>query len=126
MTMFKRTLIALAVAMAAITVPAVPSAQAQEIEVSGPLAGAPAVIGLRIYREMRFQIQLHSSMTLQDEFSRAVMGGGQLMFHPTDWLGLGVGAPPGERPEAPGSPREARAVQAARAAVAEGCAELVA
>src|SRR5438045_3744961 len=65
-------------------------AHAQEIEVKGPLAGAPAVIGLRVYREMRFQIQLHSTMTLQDEYSRSILGGGQLMFHPTDWLGIGV------------------------------------
>jgi outer membrane beta-barrel protein len=90
MTMFKRSLLALTVAAATLALPAVPRAQAQEIEVKGPLAGAPAVIGLRVYREMRFQIQLHSAITLQDEFSRAVLGGGQLMFHPTDWLGLGV------------------------------------
>ncbi|MDD9932585.1 MAG: hypothetical protein OXT09_03230 [Myxococcales bacterium] len=88
--MFKRSLVALAVTAATLALPAAPKAQAQEIEVKGPLAGAPAVIGLRIYREMRFQIQLHSSITLQDEFNRAVLGGGQLMFHPTDWLGLGV------------------------------------
>jgi len=62
---------------------------AQEIQVKGPLAGAPAVIGLRIYREMRFQLQLQGSMTLTDEYSRAVLVGGQLMFHPTDWLGIG-------------------------------------
>jgi hypothetical protein len=67
-----------------------PRASAQDIEVKGPLAGAPAVIGLRNYREMRFQVQLHSSITLQDEYSRPIMLGGQLMFHPTDWLGIGV------------------------------------
>ena len=39
-------------------------ASAQEIEVRGPLAGAPAVIGMRVYREMRFQLQLQASMTL--------------------------------------------------------------
>jgi outer membrane beta-barrel protein len=70
--------------------PATPRATAQDIEVEGPLAGAPAVIGLRIYREMRFQIQLQGTMTLNDEFSRAILAGGQLMFHPTDWLGIGV------------------------------------
>lgn len=70
--------------------PAAPRASAQDIQVEGPLAGAPAVIGLRIYREMRLQIQLHGTMTLQDEFSRTVLGGGQLMFHPTDWLGIGI------------------------------------
>jgi len=69
---------------------AAPQAYAQEIEVEGPLAGAPAVIGLRVYREMRFQIQLQTSMTLQDEYSRAILVGGQLMFHPTDWLGIGA------------------------------------
>jgi hypothetical protein len=67
-------------------------ARAQEVQVQGPLAGAPAVIGLRVYREMRFSIQLHAAMSLQDEFSRAIMPGAQLMFHPTDWLGIGVWA----------------------------------
>jgi hypothetical protein len=66
------------------------AAQAQEVSVEGPLAGAPAVIGLRVYRQMRFQIQLHGTMTLEDEYSRAIMPGGQLMFHPTDWLGIGI------------------------------------
>lgn len=65
-------------------------AQAQEVSVEGPLAGAPAVIGLRVYRQMRFQIQLQGTMTLEDEYSRAIMPGGQLMFHPTDWLGIGI------------------------------------
>jgi hypothetical protein len=67
-----------------------PTAHAQEVEVQGPLAGAPAVVGLRIYRAMRFQVQLHAAMTLQDEFSRTILPGGQLMFHPTDWLGIGI------------------------------------
>jgi outer membrane beta-barrel protein len=39
---------------------------------------------------MRLQIQLHTAMTLQDEFSRSFLPGGQLMFHPTDWLGIGI------------------------------------
>jgi hypothetical protein len=82
--------ITFAVALIGVIAPISPPAQAQEIEVSGPLAGAPAVIGLRVYREMRFQIQAHSTLTLQDEYTRAVMFGGQLMFHPTDWLGIGV------------------------------------
>lgn len=87
----ERRLTLAAVLVAALCAPvALPRAQAQEIEVSGPLAGAPAVIGLRAYREMRFQIQAHTSMTLQDEFSRSLLVGGQLMFHPTDWLGIGA------------------------------------
>jgi hypothetical protein len=90
MSTAKRLVITLAVALSSAAAPLAPAAHAQEIEVSGPLAGAPAVIGLRIYREMRFQVQLHSSITLQDEYSRAIMFGGQLMFHPTDWLGIGA------------------------------------
>jgi outer membrane beta-barrel protein len=70
--------------------PVAPRAHAQDLQVEGPLAGAPAVIGLRIYREMRFQAQLQGTMTLNDEFSRSILVGGQLMFHPTDWLGIGV------------------------------------
>jgi len=65
-------------------------AHAQEVQVEGPLAGAPAVIGLRVYREMRFQIQLQMTASLEDEYSRALIPGGQLMFHPTDWLAFGI------------------------------------
>jgi hypothetical protein len=80
-------LLALAVSLPTL-VPA--TAHAQEIAVEGPLAGAPAVIGLRDYRRMRLQIQLQASITLEDEYSRAIIGGGQLMFHPVDWLGIGI------------------------------------
>lgn len=66
------------------------SARAQEVEVEGPLAGAPAVIGLRDYRQFRLQLQLHAAVTLEDEYSRAILAGGQLMFHFVDWLGIGV------------------------------------
>jgi len=65
-------------------------ARAQEVEVQGPLADAPAVIGLRVYRESRFQVQFHTGMTLQDEYSRSYLLGGQVQYHLTDWLGLGV------------------------------------
>ena len=65
-------------------------ARAQEVKITGPLAGAPAVMKLRLYRETRFQIKANASMTLQDEFSRALLVGGQLAFHLTDWLGIGV------------------------------------
>lgn len=77
-----------ALALFATSTPTV--AAAQDIDVSGPLAGAPAVMRMRVYREGRFQVQLHSSMTLQDEFTRAVLVGGQLNYHLTDWLGIGV------------------------------------
>lgn len=84
------TLIAATLAFAGVEPHFAGKAAAQEVQVQGPLAGAPAVVGLRIYRALRFSIQLHTAMTLQDEFSRAFLPGGQLMFHPTDWLGIGV------------------------------------
>ena len=65
-------------------------AQAQEVKITGPLAGAPAVMKLRLYREGRFQIKLNGSYTLQDEFTRSLLLGGQFAFHLTDWLGIGV------------------------------------
>jgi outer membrane beta-barrel protein len=86
----KRFVITLVVALFGLAGLRAPSAHAQEVQVKGPLAGAPAVIGMRVYREMRFQIQLQTTMTLQDEYSRTVLFGGQLMFHPTDWLGIGI------------------------------------
>jgi hypothetical protein len=86
----KRLMVTSAVALLSLAALRAPTAHAQEIQVKGPLAGAPAVIGMRVYREMRFQVQLHATMTLQDEYSRTILGGGQLMFHPTDWLGVGI------------------------------------
>lgn len=86
----KRFVIALAMLVSAETLACAPRAQAQEIEVEGPLAGAPAVIGMRVYRELRLQIQAHWTTTLTDEFTRTMLAGGQLMFHPFDWLGIGV------------------------------------
>lgn len=67
-----------------------PRATAQELDVSGPLAGAPAVMRMRIYREGRFHLQPFAAMTLQDEYTRAVILGAQLTYHFTDWLGVGV------------------------------------
>lgn len=89
-TMKRSALTGLTITAVLLTLGLSRSASAQEVQVEGPLAGAPAVIGLRIYRQMRFQIQLHGTMTLQDEFSRTILPGAQLMFHPTDWLGIGV------------------------------------
>lgn len=90
MSTMKRFALTLTMIVAALACAGESTARAQEVQVQGPLAGAPAVVGLRIYREMRFTVQLHCAMTLQDEFSRAFLPGGQLMFHPTDWLGIGV------------------------------------
>jgi outer membrane beta-barrel protein len=65
-----------------------PRAQAQDVEITGPLAGAPAVRRMRIYRDGRFQLQPVFGFTLNDEFARTMLAGVQIGYHFTDWLGL--------------------------------------
>jgi len=65
-----------------------PSAKAQEIQLTGPLAGAPAVKKLRRYREGRFQLAPEASFTLLDEYRRAIMPGIHANYNITDWLAL--------------------------------------
>jgi outer membrane beta-barrel protein len=64
------------------------NAEAQDVQVTGPLAGAPAVRHMRIYREGRFQLQPTLGFTLNDEFVRSMMVGVQAGYHFTDWLGI--------------------------------------
>lgn len=66
------------------------TASAQEIQLTGPLAGAPAVRQLRWYRNKRFEIAPTFSFTLLDEYKRNFLVGARLQYHFTDWLGLGV------------------------------------
>ena len=63
-------------------------AEAQEVQVTGPLAGAPAVRKMRIYRAGRFQFQPEFGATLVDEFTRTMFFGAQIGYHFTDWLGI--------------------------------------
>lgn len=67
-----------------------PGASAQEIQITGPLAGAPACRHCRIYRQGRTQLQPFVGFTLQDEFSRTMLMGAQVTYHLTDWLGVGA------------------------------------
>ena len=66
------------------------TANAQEIQLTGPLAGAPAVRQLRLHRAGRFEVSLGSSFTLLDQYLHTAMPGGTLTYHFTDWLGVGV------------------------------------
>lgn len=66
------------------------SAEAQEIQLTGPLAGAPAVRQLRLHRKGRVEIAVGSSFTLLDEYQRTILPGLRVSWHPTDWFGLGV------------------------------------
>jgi hypothetical protein len=65
-------------------------AQAQEIQLTGPLAGAPAVRKLRLHRQGRFEIAPSVSFTLLDQYERTIMPGAKLTYHFTDWLGVGL------------------------------------
>lgn len=65
------------------------SVQAQEILVTGPLAGAPAVRKLRLYREGRFELAPSVSFTILDEYQRTILIGAKLNYNLTDWLAIG-------------------------------------
>jgi hypothetical protein len=65
-------------------------ANAQEIQLTGPLAGAPAVRKLRLHRAGRFEVGLGSSFSLLDQYLRTIMPGATLTYHVTDWIGFGV------------------------------------
>jgi hypothetical protein len=80
----------LAVLAAGTALVATASAEAQEIQLTGPLAGAPAVRQLRLHRKGRVEIAAGASFTLLDEYQRTILPGLRVSWHPTDWLGFGV------------------------------------
>jgi len=80
----------LAAAVAALALGYAPSVSAQEVQITGPLAGAPAVRRLRIYRQGRFEITPQAAFTLTDEYSRTIGFGASATYHFTDWLGIGA------------------------------------
>ena len=65
------------------------TAQAQEILMSGPLAGAPAVRKLRLYREGRVELAPSVSFSLLDEYQRTIFAGATLNYNITDWIAIG-------------------------------------
>jgi hypothetical protein len=65
-------------------------AEAQEIQLTGPLAGAPAVRKLRLHRQGRVEVSPGVSFTLLDQYLRTIMFGGSATYHFTDWIGAGV------------------------------------
>jgi hypothetical protein len=65
------------------------SATAQEIQLTGPLAGAAAVRQMRLHRQGRFEIAPTVSFTLLDEYQRTILAGARLNYNITDWLAIG-------------------------------------
>jgi hypothetical protein len=83
-----RILAAAAVGAAAVFASA--PADAQEILLTGPLAGAPAVRRLRLHREGRFEVSPGVAFSLLDEYQRSIIPGLRITYHPFDWLGFGL------------------------------------
>lgn len=65
-------------------------ARAQEIQLTGPLAGAPAVRQLRLHREGRIEIAPTVSFTLLDEYQRTILAGARINYNLTDWFAVGL------------------------------------
>lgn len=80
------TILAAALALFAFT----ETAQAQQILLTGPLAGAPAVRKLRLHRQGRFEVAPEVTFTLLDEYQRTILLGARLNYNFTDWLGFGA------------------------------------
>lgn len=81
-------LLATVLAMAAVL--SVPEVAQAQVHVTGPLAGAPAVRKLRLYRQGRFEVSPNVSFTLLDEYRRNIFFGLRLNYGITDWLAVGA------------------------------------
>jgi outer membrane beta-barrel protein len=66
------------------------TARAQELELTGPLKGAPAARHLRLYRQGRLELAPTASFTLLDEYRRTILLGARLNYNITDWIAIGV------------------------------------
>ena len=65
------------------------TASAQDVQVSGPLAGASSVKKLRLWRAMRLHVEPFFAFTIGDEYARSLIVGGEVRFHFVDWFGIG-------------------------------------
>jgi hypothetical protein len=83
--MIKRTTILLVLLGAA-----APAARAQIPERKSPLADAPAVRHRFELRQNRFEIGAGVMTTVGQDFYHAVLVGGKMSYHITDWLALGA------------------------------------
>jgi len=64
--------------------------QAQEILLEGPLAGAPAVRKLKLYRDGRFHVGPAFAITILDDYRQHFLMGLKLGYDFLDWLGVGA------------------------------------
>lgn len=87
-TKFTAGLLAVAAGLAVTTVST--TASAQEIQLTGPLAGQPPIRKQRLYREGRFEIAPTWAFSLLDEYRRTMVLGARLQYNITEWLGIGA------------------------------------
>jgi outer membrane beta-barrel protein len=76
------------VALALLAVPAV--AEAQEVQLTGPLAGAPAIKRLVLHRHGRMHLGLVPAFSLSDEYVRHLFVGLRAEYNILDFLAIGV------------------------------------
>jgi len=67
-----------------------PTARAQEIQLEGPLAGAPAVRRMVLYREGRFFLTPTVTFTILDTYRRHMLFGAKAEYNILDWLSAGI------------------------------------
>jgi outer membrane beta-barrel protein len=65
-------------------------AAAQEIQLTGPLAGAPSVRKMRLYRQGRVELAVGAGLPILFEYERPFFVAGRLQYNVFDWLGIGV------------------------------------
>lgn len=82
--------LAIAIAATSATTTTTREANAQEVQLTGPLKGAPAVRHLRLYREGRIELAPTFTSTILDEFQRTLLLGARLNYGVADWLSIGV------------------------------------
>jgi hypothetical protein len=65
-------------------------ASAQEIQITGPLAGAPAVRKERLHRDGRFELTPQFAFSLLDEYRQTHAVGATLQYNLKDYLSIGA------------------------------------
>ena len=76
------------VALALLAAPAV--ASAQEVQLTGPLAGAPAIKRLVLHRAGRLHLGLVPAFSLSDEYVRHLFVGARIEYNILDFLSIGA------------------------------------
>ena len=64
--------------------------EAQEIQLTGPLKGAPSVREMRMYREGRFSLEPGVAFTLLDEYRRAIFVGAKARYNFKEWISVDI------------------------------------